>query len=452
MSCRVAVALLFVLSLGAFSVPQNSDAATLVGNAFPGAYQNWTDPATARGGNWRVSLHNPTMMETSNLIPAGNNPAAATNNGSIVPSLLIQDGFTTPSTYDLSARLYSSDDDGFGLVFGYQDINNYFRVTSRAQANGNLGGTNGLSVQKVVAGVSTQLHPVGNVAGFNVDNSFALIDSRSPYDLTVSVSGTSYSVSMAGANGGNPIWSGSDNSLAAGKVGVHSWAQRNRVTNSLNWGTELESISVSDSSSVLYNGTFNSLPVKWRPLAMANSNGVRTSNTPGTNGIAGDDRGNFGADINNPWILQQTNGYEWATQVAPNVDFIGPAVVVDEPGSASYSDYQMQVRLGAVDDDGIGVIVRAQDDDNFYRIHFATQSIAATNNWERAPRGLSVQKVRNGVWSELYRDNQDTPLFVYANGPANPVDTQSPYEPGHRFAYVRSDRPSRRQHAGHSGR
>ncbi len=36
----------------------------------------------------------------------------------------------------------------------------------------------------------------------------------------------------------------------------------------------------------------------------------------------------------------------------------------------------------------------------------------------RALRGLSVQKVQNGVWTELFRDNQDSPLFVYTPGAA----------------------------------
>ena len=93
-----------------------------------------------------------------------------------------------------------------------------------------------------------------------------------------------------------------------------------------------------------------------------------------------------------------------------------PEAVVDEPGSESFADYEMRVRLGGRDNDGLGVLVRVQDDDNFYRVNFATEGIGATE--QRAPSGLSVQKVQNGVWSELFRDDQDNPLFVYANGPA----------------------------------
>ena len=63
--------------------------------------------------------------------------------------------------------------------------------------------------------------------------------------------------------------------------------------------------------------------------------------------------------MNKPWIHQASNGFENATAVAPNVDFIGPAIVVDEPGSTALSDYEMKVRLGAADNDGIGVLVVA---------------------------------------------------------------------------------------------
>ena len=47
-----------------------------------------------------------------------------------------------------------------GLVWNYQDVNNYFRVGLRQQpASGNVGGTEGLSVQKIVGGTLTQRVP-----------------------------------------------------------------------------------------------------------------------------------------------------------------------------------------------------------------------------------------------------------------------------------------------------
>jgi hypothetical protein len=141
------------------------------------------------------------------------------------------------------------------------------------------------------------------------------------------------------------------------------------------------------------------------------------TNTSGVSGLStGTSRevlGNFGTDIDNPWILQHSNGFVNATFA--NTDFIGPAVVVNEPGSTSLTDYEMRTRIGAADNDGVGVLVRVQDDNNFYRITLTNEATGAGAG--RAPRGLSVQKVRNGVWTELYRDG-DSPPFVYTPGAA----------------------------------
>lgn len=412
-----------------------ASAQVLVGNPFITSYQNWIDPDQARGGNWRLSLHNPTIMETSDLVPT--NPASGTNNGTYVPSLLIQDDYSTPTTYDLNARMYTSDDDGWGLVFGYQNVNNYYRVLFRAQANGNLGGTTGTSVQKVVNGVATQISPVGAGAGntvfpqlpspignpINPNSPIPQIDTpnvRLPVDARVSVNGTSIKVYVAGINGDAPLVDITDAGLQPGKIGVQSWAQRIFNVANKHWGTELESINVKQGATTLFSNTFNQanagLAVKWRPLYMTNSDGLKMDQT-----TTGEDAGNFGLDINSRWIYQQTNGFRNATATAPNVDFAGPAAVVDNAGANSMTNYEMRVRMGTTDNDGIGVIVRAQDDNNFYRVMLTNEAIGATTN--RSPQGLSIQKVRNGVWSELYRDNQAAPMFVYPFGPGTPATT-----------------------------
>ena len=173
-------------------------------------------------------------------------------------------------------------------------------------------------------------------------------------------------------------------------------------------------------ANTLFNQAFDSRPVQWRQLVM--------TNTAGINGLsAGTSRetlGNFGNVVGHPWIYQHSNGFQYATSTTPHVDFIGPAVVVDQPGSASFGDYEMKVRIGAIDDDGLGVLVRVKDDNNFYRINFSRQSITDATN-SRAPQGLSIQKVQNGVWSEIFQDDQNAPLFVYQNGTGTP-DTPMP--------------------------
>jgi hypothetical protein len=407
-SVRAAFGFLMLSTLTAFMQRDRAAGQALVGDPFITSYQNWIDPQPTLGGNWRLSLHNPTIMETANTTPAapGNPDIITPNTGNYYPMLLVQNGFTTPTNYDLNARMYTSDDDLWGLVFGYQDPNNYYRVGFRSQANGNLGGTSGVSVQKVSGGVISQITPLGPGTAYTAFPTFATSDTRTPVDVKVSVTGNNYSVFVAGENGGAPLITGSDPGLSAGKIGIQSWAQRNRTAADRHWGTEVETISVTQGVSTLYSGAFVS-PTPWRPVVMTNANGVMTTTTG-----AGEDVGNFGLDINDRWILQQTNGFENAT--FGGVDFIGPAVAINTPGATAMQNYQMRVRMGGADNDGFGALVRVQDDNNFYRVNFTNEATDAAMT-TRAPRGMSVQKVRNGVWTELYRDES---LFVYTPGTA----------------------------------
>ena len=317
-----------------------------------------------------------------------------------------------PSAYDLSARLFTSDDDGFGVVFGYQDEENYFRVGMRQQTSGSLGFTRGLAVQKVVGGDITQL------AGPGIDAvpTQGMIDGRLPIDVSVSVNGGAWAVSV---DGFGELAAGNDDDLEPGKIGVHSWAERADSGNVPIWGYEVDNVSLATGAGTT-DYSFAG-PMQWRALTMTNSDGgvfddpaldLRAKSN------AGSRLGNFGLNFVNREIVDNTNGYAIATTTTPNVDFMGPAVVVDEPGTDSLGDYEMKVRLTNLDDDGIGVLVRAQDDNNFYRVVFARELMFGTGSWqehERAPRGLSVQKVKDGEWSELFRDDQDNPLFVFTD-------------------------------------
>jgi hypothetical protein len=403
MNRRAASSFILALSLLSAAVilgmtAVDADAATLVGDPFISPTTGWIDafPPPTRAGNWRLNLHAPTMMDTNNANPP---TAGATNNdGTYQPDVLVKDTFVAPGTYDVTARMRTNDDDIIGLVWNYQDPDNYFRVGIRTQAAGSFGGTQGLAVQKIVGGVLTQISPAGTGVGAATPITQAMINNRTPFDLKVVVDGTNYQVQF----NGTPIVSGTDPDLAAGrKVGIQSWAQlsdTDEAPDPVFWGTELESISVTQGTNTLYSESFAARPVQWRQLVMTNSTGtVNTGNT-----ASKDDLGNFGIALSDPWIQQVSNGFENATTSAANVDFIGPAVVVNEPGSAAFSDYEMKVRLGAPDNDGIGVLVRVQDDNNFYRVTF--HSDPADISTTRPPIGLSVQKVRNGAWSQLFQD------------------------------------------------
>jgi hypothetical protein len=423
MNLRVATSFILVLSFLIAAVvlsasPAQIEAATLVSDPFVSPTTGWVDafPPPARAGNWRLNLHAPTLMDTNNANPP--TAGAVNNSGTYEPDVLVKNTFLAPGTYDVAARMRTNDDDIIGLVWNYLDPQNYFRVGIRTQNAGTFGGTQGLAVQKIVGGVLTQISPAGTAVGAATPITQAMINNRTPFDLKVAVDGANYQVQF----NGTPIVSGTDADLAAGrKVGIQSWAQASDTDENPDpvfWGTEVESISVAQGANTLYSESFAARPHQWRQLVMTNATGtVNTGNTASRGEL-----GNFGIAVSDPWIHQVSNGFVNAT--ANNTDFIGPAIVVNEPGSANFSDYEMKVRIGATDNDGLGVLVRAQDDNNFYRINFTNEAIGAGTT--RAPRGLSVQKVLNGTWSELFRDNQDTPLFVFTPGTAgaNP-DTAS---------------------------
>lgn len=396
---------------GLAACPDASAQTTLVGDPFVSPSTGWVDafPPPVRAGNWRLSLHNPTLMDTNNANPPTS--GAVNNSGTYEPDVLIQNNFAAPGTYDLTATLRTNDDDIIGLVWNYLDPNNYFRVGIRTQAAGTFGGTQGVAVQKIVGGVVTQISPAGTGVGAATPITQAMINNRTAFDLKVAVDGTNYQIQF----NGTPIISGTDPNLVSGrKVGVQSWAQLSDTDETPDppfWGTEVQAVAVTQGASTLFSQNFAARPVQFRQVVMTNALGVATTATSSLGDI-----GNFGVAVNKPWVFENSNGFENATASAPNVDFIGPAVVVDEPGSASLTDYDMRVRLGAADDDGIGVLLRVQDDDTFYRVNFAAEAIGV--GAARAPRGLSVQKVRDGVWSELFRDDQVSPLFVPAVGTA----------------------------------
>jgi hypothetical protein len=400
-------------------------AQVLVGNAFASPSSGWVNafPYPTRLGDWRLSLHNPTMMNTNDsAVPA---TGGGTNTGLYEPDVLVQNDFLAPSTYDYTVTMRQNDDDIIGLVWNYQDPNNYFRVGIRQQAAGTFGGTQGLSVQKIVGGVLTQLIPSTIGPGPASPITQTMITDRELINMKVAVNGSNYEIFFNNVS----VGSGSDAALVAGrKVGFQSWAQLTDTTSNPYWGAEFESASVAQGANTLFSQTFDARPTKWRQLIMTNSAGATGLSATAPN--KGDILGNFGNSVGYPAIHQHSNGSLSATATTPNIDFLGASVVVDDPGSANFTNYEMRTRIGAADNDGVGVLLRVQSDNTFYRVNFVNEGPLATTT--RPPAGMSVQKCLNGVWTELYRE-PGAPLFTYVdNGPAgngSNVPTAAGYKP-----------------------
>ncbi|MBN2024836.1 MAG: hypothetical protein JW809_18800 [Pirellulales bacterium] len=385
-----------LVAFSAVAAASPSGGPVLVADPFLDGYDGWTDVWNGAlyyppGPNWGILLQNNRLSESSN-----GRPGDGVNwDGKYAPFVMVNTSLESPpASYTLSATLRSSDDDGFGVVFGYQDTDYYFRVGLRNESGAKqYGFPAGVSVQKIVDGVITQLGT----------NDFTPSTANLPVDVDVVVDGTQWTVFVDGSE----MISGNDPELAPGHYGVHSWGQKHVVDKGIQWGTQLDGMTISWPGGSRTHDFAGASPVAWRPVTLRNSYGGC--------GVDGEDLGNFRLDFRDGTIREDSNGYEWATTRAPNVDFLGPAVVVDAPESAAWTDYEMKVRLANGDDDGIGLLVRVADDDTFYRLNFSRQSMASSagREHERAPQGLSIQKCVDGVWSELLRDNQSRPLYTY---------------------------------------
>ncbi|MBN2022292.1 MAG: PEP-CTERM sorting domain-containing protein [Pirellulales bacterium] len=442
---RCAWGVAFALA-AAMILPAGARAAALVDSPFLVGYDGWTDtfdgfPTPTGTSNqvlpqYGILLYNDTLVELSDGRPddgGGTGTAGGTfGDGTYVPFVMVNKTAMTPATYDLTARLSTTDNDGIGVVFGYQDNDNYFRVGLRQEGEGTykygfFG--NGLTVQKVVNGVITQLGTPYQLPGNPPLDIYDWV-TNTPFDLGVSVSGSSYSISLDGM----PVVSGNDTDLQPGYYGIQSWGIKQGSTASMQWGMQLHSMTVS-SATLNKTHTFSGLwPVAFQKIMMTNSDKKQ--------GAEGEDHGNFRLDFRNGTIADDTNGYEWATAGTPNVDFIGPAIIVSESGAQSMGDYEMRVRLTCRDDDGIGVLVRATDNgwggQNFYRINFTRQSMGTGAS--RAPKGMSVQKyvvddLGAPIWTELFRDDQSDPLFVFTDkisgseiSATNPARDEIPFD------------------------
>ena len=138
-----------------------------------------------------------------------------------------------------------------------------------------------------------------------------------------------------------------------------------------------------------------------------------------------EDHGNFMLDFTKGVIRDDSNGFKNATTSAARIDFIGPSIVVDTPASATMTDYRYAVRVENRDNDGIGLLFRvAGDNSSFYRVTWDTEFNTGA---ARPPVGMSVQKFRNGIWSELFRENQtlNSQLFLPADSVPFDVSIQA---------------------------
>lgn len=262
------------------------------------------------------------------------------------------------SDYLVSLKMRSTDNDALGVMFRYQDKDNYYRFTWFAEGKYRR-------LEKRVGGV---FHVLAEDA--------ALYNTGQEYAVQITASGPSLKVAVDG----QPVFAVTDDTFKHGSVALYSY---------YNAGSHFDDVHVQDlvTGNALVADDFNDGDsVGWTAVdegndagpsvwSVANGTLSQTSNI----GFTGGDNGRRGS------FALYTRG--------------------------NWSDYRVTLKMHSSDDDRLGVMFRVQDDQNFYRF-----------SWDQGSPGRKLWKREKGVFKLLaedavpYATNQTYALEIIAKG------------------------------------
>ncbi|MCI0534126.1 MAG: hypothetical protein L0Z50_02745 [Verrucomicrobiales bacterium] len=333
---------------------------------------------------WQYDIVRSSFLEQSNIYTD-----AADASPSATAAMLINDAMAgTNLTY--KARLIAGDDDAFGLIFGYRDANNFYRVTFTRQRRVVAGYPwNGWNVDRKVDNVATNLF--GHGTPDHVESFFNT--QFQPFDVTISVSANNlFSLTVLD----DPEGAAAEYKLvearplpgpANGRVGLVTWGMS---------GTALRGFRIQNPElePVQLLGNVNAL-TNWTAVVPPRADGSGLDPGSGNGGqaiwsLALGQNGSLGT------LHENSDAFGGNTDDGL-VDFAASSLVA---GDVNWSNYVVTARIIPADDDGHGILLRYKDEMNFYRVALRNQASGTGPQ-----KGLSIQKVVNGVWEEIYHDD-----------------------------------------------
>jgi len=333
---------------------------------------------------WQYDIVSGSFIELSNIYTD-----SASYSQSADAPMLINDTLTAVN-FTYNARFTAYDDDGFGLIFGYQDESNFYRVTFARQSRTAGFPWSGWSVDRKVNGATSNLFGAGT-AGYVP--TFVNTSAR-PFDVTLSVD-TQNHLTLTVVD--NPTGAATTYNLvngqslpgpAFGKVGLMTWGMSDFQAGSPK-GFRAQNLSLSP---VALTGNPNGL-TNWTALVPPRANG-----SVAVSGGNGQPLWSLSVNASGPYgVLMENSDCLAGNDAAGQLDFTGPTIVA---GDTTWSNYVVAARILPSDDDAHGLLLRYSNPSNFYRISLRSQVSSIG-----APTGLSIQKNVNRVYSEVYRDN-----------------------------------------------
>jgi len=365
--------------------PPHTSAGELFRDDFNRGIPGWTavePPGAYLAGplRWEYDIVSGAFVEQSNIYTD-----SATYSPTATTPMLINDAVTAVN-FTFSARLTAGDDDGFGLIFGYHDDNNFYRVCFARQSRTGFPWT-GWCVDRKVNGLTINLFGAGTPGYVQT---FVNTTAR-PFDVTITVD-TANQLTLTVVD--NPTGTSATYHLvnsqvlpsaANGKTGFFTWGMSGAVPHGFRiQNPTLYPVGLSGAPDTLTNWTALVPPRGDGSTTVGSGQGVPMwALALGEGGPSG--------------TLRESSDCYAGNDTLGQVDFTGPTLVA---GDEAWTNYTVAVRVLPGDDDAHGILLRYQDPENFYRIALRSQ-----NSTIGPPRGLSIQRNINRVYTQVFRES-----------------------------------------------
>ena len=383
-------------------------ATLLFEDQFTGGIPGWTAVQPSGGAYsdgpmlWQYDAVSSSFSEQSNIFT----DAAAASPTRIAVMLINET--VAPSNFVFKARLTAGDDDAFGLIWGYQNQDTFYRVAFARQARGaGAWPFQGWAIDLVNNGQITDLYGAGSS---NFVASFVNVAGR-PFDVTIAVTNNLLTLTVVDDPDSAPttydlVSAGPLQGATGGRVGLFSWGQSGGNPRSF----RIQNPALSPTA---LTGNPNTILTNWSFLITPRADGTINMNSTAPPlwsqgyGINGD-RGT---------MIENSDTFLNADNTATGTtNFASPSAVA---GNVNWSNYVYTARFVSSDNDGFGMLLRFLNETNFYRIGFRNQ-----NSTSGVKRGISIQKNVDLVFDEIFYSTTFIPptaitMDVYASIRAN---------------------------------
>lgn len=354
-------------------------AVTLFEDDFNGGIPGWSVVQPAAGTwvepplLWQFDKVSNAFSEQSNIYTGASGSGSPTR----LAVMLISD-YVAPTNFGYTARLTAGDDDGFGLIWAYENETTFYRIAFNRQAGRTGWPMPYTTVDRMSNNAPTDI--------FGPDPTFVNTLGR-PFDVSVGVTNGLLTVIVTDDPLGVPVVYNLATAVALpavaeGKVGMFSWGMDRsgpprsfRIQNPVVNGVALDAAAVSQ---VLSNWAFTITP--------SATNNYTTNLALWSQGL------NYPTGDKGVMMENNDSAPENVATSTTNTP-----VNAAYAGDLTWSNYVYSVRFNSADDDGFGMFLRWQDRTNWYRIMFRNQTGATTG----VKRGISVQKNVNKTFDQM---------------------------------------------------